>query len=187
MTTFVTIIPLIVWPVFELVILGKERLRGRAACAEGGSAVIVWLVAAPAALLAVSCRLLDLAPFPFDVSWSLPVASSVVVAGLAVRVVAFATLGRLFSVDIVFEPGHRLVTSGLYARVRHPAYAGLLSCFLGLGIVSWSWLGVVVATVPLFVVLRHRIHVEEAVMLRLFGAEYERYRAATKRLVPGVY
>jgi protein-S-isoprenylcysteine O-methyltransferase Ste14 len=187
MTTILSSIVMLLWPLMEISLVIKERLRFRGTCSEGGSAAIVWLVAAPASLLAVACRFLDILLLPYDIGWSLPIAAVVVGIGLIVRVSALLTLGKLFSVDVAFKPDHELVTRGLYRSIRHPAYTGLLIAFLGVGFVSWSWLGLFLTTVPIFLVLRHRIRVEEEAMSHLFGSKYDRYRRSTKRLIPGVY
>jgi len=187
MSDVASAVVMLLWPALEVALVVNEKVRCRGSCAKGGSAALVWLVAAPASLLAVACRLFEVLPLPFDASWSLPIATVIVVAGLAVRVSALLTLGKLFSVDVAFRPEHELVTRGLYSVVRHPAYTGLLISFLGVGVVSWSWLGLALTTVPIFAVLSHRVHVEEEAMSRLFGDAYDRYRRRTKRLVPGVY
>jgi protein-S-isoprenylcysteine O-methyltransferase Ste14 len=95
-------------------------------------------------------------------------------------------LGRRFSGLVAIQPGHTLVTSGIYGSIRHPSYLGLLIGALGWGLAFRSWVGVllVVLTVP---VILARIRAEEALLHTQFGAEYDAYRARTARLIPGIF
>ena len=173
------------WPALELYLVATRRARGGRV--EGGGAAIVWMVVAPASMLALGTRALGLAPFPLAQTWSLPAAAALVACGLALRLTALRSLGAHFSVDVASGPRHRLVTRGIYSHLRHPAYTGLLLGFLGLGVFSWSWVGLAVATIPTVAVLVGRIRVEERLLRERFGATYERYSAGTSRLIPWVY
>lgn len=108
-------------------------------------------------------------------------------AGVALRVWAFMYLGRLFSVFLTIQEGHRLVTDNIYAYVRHPSYTGLLVRSLGWVLVFRSLAGLV-AWLALLAFLIRRIRHEERVLESEFGAEWEAYRRRTRwRLVPGIY
>jgi protein-S-isoprenylcysteine O-methyltransferase Ste14 len=114
-------------------------------------------------------------------------------AGVALYVLALggmewaeASLGRQFSVQVMVQEGHRLVTGGPYRYLRHPRYLGILGFAAGYALVFRSWLGLALA-VPLLVVLLWRIHDEEALMGREFGDEWAAYRARSWRLVPFVF
>ncbi|MEJ2720876.1 MAG: isoprenylcysteine carboxylmethyltransferase family protein [bacterium] len=109
------------------------------------------------------------------------------VAGLIVRWAAILTLGRLFTTNVAIQTGHRIVRTGLYRRVRHPAYSGLLLAFAGLGVAFGSWLSLAAVMVPITAAVLYRIHVEERALIGAFGEEYREYCNRTKRLVPGVY
>ena len=54
-------------------------------------------------------------------------------AGGALRLWPVFILGRRFSGLVAIQPGHRLVTDGVYGTIRHPSYLGLLNGFVGLG------------------------------------------------------
>jgi protein-S-isoprenylcysteine O-methyltransferase len=173
------------WAALELYAVLKRRARG--VCAEGGGAGVVWAVAGSAAALALATRVVGLAPIPLPTSWSMPIAAAFIAAGLALRLWAIRSLGAHFTVDVASGPGHRLVTRGPYTRLRHPAYAGLLLGFLGLGVLSWSWVGLGLAIAPTVAVILRRISVEERLLRDRFGSDYGSYCAGTARLIPWVY
>lgn len=52
-------------------------------------------------------------------------------AGGALRIWPVFVLGRRFSGLVAIQPGHTLVTSGVYRVIRHPSYLGLLINALG--------------------------------------------------------
>jgi protein-S-isoprenylcysteine O-methyltransferase Ste14 len=52
-------------------------------------------------------------------------------AGGALRIWPVFVLGRRFSGLVAIQPGHTLVTNGVYGVIRHPSYLGLLVSTLG--------------------------------------------------------
>ncbi len=103
-------------------------------------------------------------------------------AGIVLAAIAFPTwivarlqLGSAFS----FRPeARRLVTAGLYSRMRHPVYVfgtlGALSALLTLQI--WPLLALGMALIPVTWLRARR---EEQVLGEAFGREYEKYRERT--------
>lgn len=106
--------------------------------------------------------------------------------GGALRMWPVFVLGHRFSGLVAIQPGHALVTDGIYGVIRHPSYLGLLINALGWGLAFRSWAGVLLAAL-LIPTLIARIHAEERLLLAQFGAEYDTYRARTSRLIPGIY
>jgi protein-S-isoprenylcysteine O-methyltransferase Ste14 len=56
--------------------------------------------------------------------------------GGALRLWPVFVLGNRFSGLVAIQPGHRLVTTGIYSIVRHPSYLGLVVSSLGWGLAS---------------------------------------------------
>ena len=108
------------------------------------------------------------------------------IAGGALRMWPVFVLGRRFSGLVAIQPGHALVTRGVYGIIRHPSYLGLLVNSLGWALAFRSGVGVVLAAFTL-VPLVARIRAEEKLLNEHFGAEYAAYRARTSRLIPGLY
>ncbi len=106
--------------------------------------------------------------------------------GGALRIGPVFVLGRRFSGLVAIQPGHELVTSGVYTVIRHPSYLGLLVTALGWALAFRSGVGVLL-TALLIPPLLARISSEERLLSAHFGAEYDAYRARTWRLIPGLY
>ncbi len=106
--------------------------------------------------------------------------------GGALRLWPVAVLGRRFSGLVAIQPGHELVIAGVYSRIRHPSYLGLLISALGWGLAFNTAVGVLLAlaNIPPLVA---RMNAEERLLSSEFGAAYDAYRAHTARLIPGVY
>jgi protein-S-isoprenylcysteine O-methyltransferase Ste14 len=86
---------------------------------------------------------------------------------------------------VAIQPGHTLVTSGVYSVIRHPSYMGLLVSSLGWALAFRSGVGVLL-TALLIPPLLARIRAEETLRTH-FGAEYDAYCIRTSRLIPGLY
>ncbi|WP_285641449.1 isoprenylcysteine carboxylmethyltransferase family protein [Lentzea sp. NBRC 102530] len=120
----------------------------------------------------------------FEPFWPpLRVAGAVLlVAALGVLVSAFARfVSEGFGTPAPVAPPDRLVVGGLYRYVRNPMYLAVLSLILGQALLFGQWVLLpYAAVVALAFASMVRWH-EEPVLLRDFGTQYERYRAA----VPG--
>jgi protein-S-isoprenylcysteine O-methyltransferase Ste14 len=107
-------------------------------------------------------------------------------AGGALRIWPVFVLGQRFSGLVAIQPGHTLVTSGVYGVIRHPSYLGLLVSSLGWALAFRSGVGVLLAAL-LIPPLVARIRAEETLLRTQFGGEYDAYCSRTSRLLPGMY
>jgi protein-S-isoprenylcysteine O-methyltransferase Ste14 len=107
-------------------------------------------------------------------------------AGGALRLWPVFVLSRRFSGLVAIQPGHTLVTSGVYGVIRHPSYLGLLVNALGWGLAFRAGVGVLL-TALMIPPLLARIRAEERLLRTEFGAAYGAYCARTARLIPGLY
>ena len=99
---------------------------------------------------------------------------------------AEAALGRNFSVQVTVQQDHELVTSGPYRYVRHPRYVAIILYNVGVALAFDSGLALILVA-ALTLVLAWRIHDEEALMHREFGAAWEAYCRRSWRLIPFLY
>lgn len=93
-------------------------------------------------------------------------------------------LGRNWSESLQLRQDHRLVTTGVYRRIRHPMYAAgwLLGIAQALLIPNAVAGGAGLASFALLYFLRSPR--EERMMLDRFGADYRSYMDRTGRVVP---
>ncbi len=108
------------------------------------------------------------------------------VVGGALRIWPVFVLGPRFSGLVAIQPGHTLVTTGVYGIIRHPSYLGILVNATGWALAFRSGVGVLLAALIIPPLLA-RIHAEETLLRWQFGAEYDAYCARTSRLIPGLY
>jgi protein-S-isoprenylcysteine O-methyltransferase Ste14 len=108
------------------------------------------------------------------------------IGGGALRIWPVFVLGKRFSGLVAIQPGHTLVTDGIYRTLRNPSYLGLLINSLGWALAFRSVVGVLLTLLTLLPLIA-RIRAEEALLHAQFGSEYEAYCARSWRLIPGVY
>jgi protein-S-isoprenylcysteine O-methyltransferase Ste14 len=105
------------------------------------------------------------------------VASSVFIFG------GFILLASAWKVLYAAQREHRLATTGPYARVRHPQYAGFVLIMFGF-LLQWPTL-ITLVMFPILVFMYVRLALrEEREALGQFGEAYARYAARTPRFVP---
>jgi len=107
-------------------------------------------------------------------------------AGGALRIWPVFVLGHRFSGLVAIQPGHTLVTGGVYGIIRNPSYLGFLVNSLGWGLAFRSGVGVLL-TALLIPPLLARIGAEERLLRSQFDGEYDTYCARTSRLIPWLY
>jgi protein-S-isoprenylcysteine O-methyltransferase len=105
-------------------------------------------------------------------------------AGLGLRWYSVIYLGRLFTYDVAIAADHQVIDSGPYRLIRHPAYAGSLLTFVGIGICGGNALSMLVLVLPIALAFLHRIFIEEAALRSALGERYCDYAGRTKRLIP---
>jgi protein-S-isoprenylcysteine O-methyltransferase Ste14 len=107
-------------------------------------------------------------------------------AGGVLRMWPVFVLGRRFSGLVAIQPGHALVTDGIYGIIRNPSYLGFIINTLGWGLAFRSMVGVMLAVLHIPPIVA-RIRAEEAMLRMQFDGEFDRYSDRTYRLIPGLY
>lgn len=156
-----------------------QRLRDRAVMAAITLAFWLWLAA-----MALDARRL---------AWSHVPA---VLQGLGGALVAGAFAGwarvlrentfAAITIEVQSARGHRVVSSGPYAVVRHPMYAWALLFVAGTPLLLGSWWGLL--GLPVFAALLvARIRGEEALLADGLAGYREYMATVRRRLLPGVW
>jgi protein-S-isoprenylcysteine O-methyltransferase Ste14 len=115
--------------------------------------------------------------------WLLILGGVLTVAGVVVVGLAFVRLGGALTPTPVPLPGAGLRTDGIYGRVRHPIYSGILLIAIGIvvAIGSWwtcAWLVVLVV----FFIIKSRW--EDRLLAEAYGTDWHEWAARTGGLFP---
>lgn len=110
------------------------------------------------------------------------------VAMLAVAVLIFARahmdLRANWSPSLEIFEGHSLITSGIYAHIRHPMYTSQWLLVLAQMLLLQNWIagpaGLIVF-IPFYIL---RVRAEEQMMLKAFGDGYRSYVLKTGAVIP---
>lgn len=136
-----------------------------------------------AALLGYSFPLLLLLlPRSASDVWFDGLSTLLILCGNTACVLAVLSLGRSLS---IMPEARKLVTEGLYQRIRHPLYLAEEIAVLGLLLQYRSWQAAAILAVH-FVFQLQRMKWEEKVLAEAFP-EYTEYCRKSHRLIPGLY
>ena len=94
-------------------------------------------------------------------------------------------LGRQYSAEFAIQEDHVLVTTGPYAKIRHPMYTALNMFSLSMALMTSDLLVLLFAfleILPFPWIARE----EELVLLETFGEEYREYMMRTGRFFPRI-
>jgi protein-S-isoprenylcysteine O-methyltransferase len=172
------------------VVIGTRKYAGAADNAksvDAGSLQLIWLAVA-FGLVAARWASTNIDVGRFDRA-SMAEAWIVVlmIGGIFLRWWSISVLGRFFTVDVAIHADHELVTSGPYARVRHPSYTGTLLALVAIGLSTASWLGLAILMVPVLAATANRVRIEERALHGALGQTWTGYARRTSRLVPFVW
>jgi protein-S-isoprenylcysteine O-methyltransferase Ste14 len=115
----------------------------------------------------------------------LVIGAGLVVVGGALAVRGSVDLRAALTPFPAPRTGSALVEAGVYGRIRHPIYAGLLLGAFGWSL-AWATLPGVGLAVVLFAWLDLKSRREEAWLMARYPT-YLDYRSRTRRFVPGLY
>jgi protein-S-isoprenylcysteine O-methyltransferase Ste14 len=95
---------------------------------------------------------------------------------VGLRLAAIRTLGRFWSLNLEIRPGHEFVRTGIYQRMRHPAYTAIILEVVAIPLVANAWFTATFAALTYIPLLLLRWSEEEKEMVAKFGAAYTQYR-----------
>lgn len=128
----------------------------------------------------------EFATYPFS-----PVAAwfgtLVLIASMALLYRTHLDLGRLWSISLEIRDRHKLVTHGIYEKLRHPMYSSFWLWAISQALLLPNWIAGGAGLVGFGILFFVRVGHEERMMLETFGDDYRAYMARTHRLIPGIY
>jgi len=96
-------------------------------------------------------------------------------------------LGKMWSHSLDLREDHKLVTKGIYEKVRHPMYTAFWLWAVAPPFLLGNWVAGFAGIVGFGTLFFLRTGREEAMMEAEFGQEYRDYKARTHKIIPGIY
>lgn len=158
----------------------KKELRGSKEHIKILVGNVIWYV--------IIAQLLGLQLFPYAHNTLFQQIGFVLsIIGIAIAMLGRKGLGSNWthSGEYQIKKGQELISTGIYAYIRHPIYGGLILASLGGELVAESYLAV-----PFFLLFLLLAYLqgrnEEKILLHHFGKKYEEYMKHTKMFFPGL-
>jgi len=82
---------------------------------------------------------------------------------------------------------HKLITNGIYSRIRHPMYTAFWLMALAQALLLPNWIAGLAGIAGFGTLYLLRVRHEEALMLAGFGEQYQTYMDRTGRLLPKLF
>ncbi len=177
----------VLWFACELFIFSRDRAPVAGVNRDGSSRRVIVAGMVGSIMLATAVARVRWAATPWPRADAVGIGAMLMLAGIAFRLWAVSVLGEHFRTQVTLLDGHRLIRSGPYARLRHPAYTGSLVSCLGLGIALANWCSLLVMIVGPFAGFAWRVAIEERAMGERFGADWRAYRARSWAMLPVIW
>ena len=177
----------IMWVISEILLVRAKISSGKAKDKDKFSLRILWITIILSVAVGITIRISGIGFITTYPQFVHIFGLILIILGLIFRWIAILKLKSMFTVNDSIQENHKIVKSGIYGTIRHPAYLGSLMSFLGLGIALVNWLSIIVICIPILLSFINRMLVEEKVLVEEFGEEYLNYSNNSYRLFPGIY
>lgn len=107
------------------------------------------------------------------------------ISGVIFRIWAIQTLGQYYSHIVRKIDGHKIIDTGPYKYIRHPAYTGMIIAHIGIVIFYFNYYTLGIFLLLLIPAIIARIKIEEKTLFSIEG--YEGYSKNRKRIIPFVW
>jgi protein-S-isoprenylcysteine O-methyltransferase Ste14 len=121
-------------------------------------------------------------PVPLAFRW---IAVGLLIAGCALLVWTFRSLGKNLTDTVVTREHHTLVVHGPYHWIRHPLYSAAALLVTAVSVITANWF-LLTAGIAVLSVLVMRTRTEERNLVARFGDSYQTYMNRTGRFVPRI-
>ncbi len=105
--------------------------------------------------------------------------------GMSFRFWAIITLGHYYSHIVRKVNGHKIIDSGPYKYIRHPAYTGMIIAHFGVLLYFFNLITLMIFFLAFIPAIILRILVEEKTLFEIEG--YSNYSENRKRLIPLIW
>jgi protein-S-isoprenylcysteine O-methyltransferase Ste14 len=116
--------------------------------------------------------------------WLALLGAIVAIAALVMFHLTHQALGRYWSVSLQMRENHKLISDGVYARIRHPMYTAFWLWAIAQALLLPNWIAGLSGLVGFGTLYLLRVGPEEEMLVKTFGEEYRAYMRRTGRLTP---
>jgi protein-S-isoprenylcysteine O-methyltransferase Ste14 len=138
-------------------------------------AMLIWWMVRPHA---PSWSILPIDP---TIRW---VAVLLLVPILALFTWSFRSIGASYRGGVGLHEEHELVTTGAYARMRHPIYLSFICVMVLVSLISANWVIGLSGLLLVISIPAARVPIEERELSERFGKQWESYRERTGAFFP---
>ena len=183
----------ILWLLLCLVWLASEIQLSRQSSkhlimrSEHDSQQRLWLSLFVCLAMALVLKTLAWLPLPIPYLSRQAISLPFFLSGLGLRYWAIRQLGQFFTTNLQIQIHHRLILTGPYRKLRHPAYTGVLLALAAAGLAMGDGLALLVMVIPPFLAFNWRIEIEEQLLREQFGQSYQDYCQRSWKLLPWLY
>jgi protein-S-isoprenylcysteine O-methyltransferase Ste14 len=167
---------------------GRIMPDKQAVAREGGTGAIIFRIAIFFALIVflvmyfLGMKWIDAFLFPLP-AWLRWTGFGVGILSVVFWTWTQVTLDTQWSAQLQLTRDHHLVTTGPYARIRHPLYLAMFGWAAALGLLTANWIFIAVAVLSIAGTIA-RVPKEEQMMIEAFGNAYKDYMKRTGRFFP---
>ncbi|WP_052037926.1 methyltransferase family protein [Clostridium drakei] len=130
------------------------------------------------------CRKIFSNTIPILLFW---VGSIFMITGVFLRAYSIYTLRKFFTLSVQVNSKQKIIQTGPYKYLRHPAYSGSILSLLGTALCFRSLVGIIASLLVIIMVYGYRIIIEEKTLEDSFGMIYKEYEKSTKRIIPFIW
>lgn len=143
----------------------------------------LWAVALIAPFIVMFSDILSIADYQVPVTIR-GIGAVIFISSLWVLLRSHIDLADNFSPSLIITKNHKLVTSGIYRRIRHPMYLSFYLWAIGQALLIDNWIAGPLGLFAFALIYLFRVKQEEQQLLKQFSDEYENYMKRTNRLFP---
>ncbi|MCP4071838.1 MAG: isoprenylcysteine carboxylmethyltransferase family protein [Hyphomicrobiales bacterium] len=130
----------------------------------------------------------EVSAFDHAANWILTLFGAILFAwSMVLFRITHKALGAMWSVSLDLREGHKLVTSGIYEKVRHPMYSAFWLWAVAQPFLLSNWIAGFSGIIGFGTLYFLRVGQEEKMMEQEFGDQYRDYCQRTKRIIPGIF